>query len=142
MVATYSGDHRAPIHPVHAVLLAGTVPLFLGALLSDLAYRSSFQVQWTNFASWLTAGGLLFGALALLWALVDLFRPSRRGARSLLYFLLLLGTCAIALISSLVHAKDAWGSMPEGLTLSLIVTVLAIAATWLGFSTLRAGTKR
>ena len=26
------------IHPLHAVLLAGTVPLFLGAALSDAAY--------------------------------------------------------------------------------------------------------
>lgn len=125
---------------MHAVLLAGTVPLFLGALLSDLAYWSSYQVQWTNFASWLTAGGLLFGGLALLWAVTDLFRRERTGARSLLYFVLLLATCALALISSLVHAKDAWGSMPEGLILSLIVASLAIVATWLGFSTIRAAT--
>ena len=142
MVTTYSGVDQGPIHPVHAVLLAGTVPLFLGALLSDLAYWSSYQVQWTNFASWLTAGGLVFGGLALLWAVTDLFRANRRGGRSLLYLLLLAGTCALALISALVHAKDAWGSMPEGLILSLIVAGLAVAATWLGFSSLRAATGR
>ena len=141
MAATGREVQRGSIHPVHAVLLAGTVPLFLGALLSDLAYSSSYQVQWTNFASWLTAGGLLFGGLALLWAMIDLFRASRRGARSMLYFVLLLGTWVLALISALVHAKDAWGSMPEGLILSVIVAALAIAATWLGFSTIRTGTK-
>ena len=33
------------LHPLHAILLAFPLPLFLGALLSDLAYWSSFQVQ-------------------------------------------------------------------------------------------------
>ena len=47
-----------PLHPLHAILLAFPLPLFLGALLSDAAYRASFHVQWHNFASWLIAGGL------------------------------------------------------------------------------------
>ena len=45
------------LHPLHALLLAGTVPLFLGVLLSDVAYATSDQMQWKNFASWLNAGG-------------------------------------------------------------------------------------
>ena len=49
------------VHPVHAVLLAGTVPLFLGAMLSDIAYSASYEIQWSNFASWLIVGGLVFG---------------------------------------------------------------------------------
>jgi hypothetical protein len=46
---------------------------------------------------------------------------------------------ALGLINSFVHARDAWGSMPEGLILSLLVTVLAVAATWIGYSSLLAG---
>ena len=65
---------RRVIHPVHAVLLASTLPLFLGALLSDWAYSSTYQIQWTNFASWQVAGGLVFTGLALLWAIIDSFR--------------------------------------------------------------------
>ena len=38
------------------MLLGSTIALFLGALLSDLAYYRSYQVQWINFASWLIAG--------------------------------------------------------------------------------------
>ena len=38
-----------PVHPLHAILLAFPFPLFLGALLSDLAYSFSFHVQWANF---------------------------------------------------------------------------------------------
>jgi len=65
------------IHPVHAFLLAASVPLFLGGLFSDLAYSSSYEIQWTNFASWLIAGALVFAGLALAWAFIDLLRADR-----------------------------------------------------------------
>lgn len=42
---------QRPLHPLHTVLLAGTVPLFLGVLLVDLAYFNTYEVQWKNFAS-------------------------------------------------------------------------------------------
>src|SRR5690606_14347063 len=45
------------IHPIHAVFLAGIIPLFAGALLSDIAYYRTYEIQWQNFASWLIAGG-------------------------------------------------------------------------------------
>ncbi len=127
------------VHPFHAVLLAGTVPLFLGALLSDVAYATTYQIQWNNFASWLIVGGLVFGALAVLCAVVDLFRSERRGGRALVYLFLLLATWGLAFINVLIHAKDAWAAMPAGLVLSFIVVVLACVATWMGFSSLRAG---
>src|SRR4051812_21981676 len=63
------GRRLRSLHPLHAFLLAASVPLFLGALLSDLTYFSSHEVQWKNFASWLIIGGLIFGGFALLWAL-------------------------------------------------------------------------
>lgn len=129
-------SHRWSLHPLHAVLLAGTVPLFLGAMLCDLAYSSSFQIQWTNFASWLIAGGLLLGAVVLVWALVDVARGAR-GGRSLAYFLVLLVTWVLGFVNALVHARDAWATMPSGLVLSIIVVVLAGAATWLGFAGIR-----
>ena len=52
-------DYPRALHPLHAILLAFPLPLFLGALLSDLAYSSTYEVQWTNFASWLIAGAML-----------------------------------------------------------------------------------
>lgn len=120
------------LHPVHAILLAFTFPLFLGALISDIAYWITYQIQWANFASWLLAGALLGGGVALLWALVDLIRF--RTARYLIYFLLLLAMFALGLVNVLVHGKDAWAIMPESLYLSAICTVLALAATWVGYS--------
>ena len=110
--------HHTPVrrlHPIHAVLLAGTVPLFLGAVLSDIAYSVSYEIQWNNFSA------------------------ERRGGRSLLYLLFLLATWILSFINALVHARDAWASMPTGLILSVIVVLLACAATWAGFSSVRAG---
>jgi uncharacterized membrane protein len=130
--------HAGPLNPLHAAVLAGTVPLFLGALLADWAYSASFEIQWKNFASWLLVGGLAFTGLALLAALIGLLR-GRRGRRSIVYVLLLVAAFATGLVDVLVHAKDAWASMPEGLILSAIVTLLVLAATGLGFSTLRSG---
>jgi uncharacterized membrane protein len=128
------------IHPLHAFLLAACVPLFIGGLLSDIAYSRTYEVQWTNFASWLIAGALVFAGFALLWALIELLRGDRswRGA-PLVYFLVLLATFGLGFINALVHAKDVWAKMPAALILSVIVTLLALVATWIGFSTLRSG---
>ena len=130
------------LHPIHGVLLAGTIPLFLGGLLSDLAYANSFQIQWNNFASWLIAGGLVFGGFALLWAIINLIRADRRGRHALPYMLLLLATWVVGFFNALTHARDAWAAMPMGLILSAIVVLLACASTWIGFAKFGVGEKR
>lgn len=137
-VAVERIHHRA-LHPVHAFLLAATATLFLGTLLADTAYWSTYQVQWTNFSSWLNLGGLLFGGLTLLFALFGLRHSSQRRGRYLAYVLLVLAMWVLAFFNALVHVKDAWAAMPEGLVLSVIVALLACAASWLGFSSLHTG---
>ena len=57
------------------------MPLFLGALLGGIAYAQSYEIQWSNFASLLIAGALVFAGFSMLWALVDLFSASRREYR-------------------------------------------------------------
>ena len=139
MTTAIQRSYRTTPTPLHATLLAGTVPLFLGALLSDIAYLRSYQIQWNNFSSWLIVGGLVFCGLALLFALVNLIRADHKTGRPLIYFLLLLGTWVVGFINALEHAKDAWATMPLGLVLSVIATLLACVATWVGLTHLRAG---
>lgn len=128
------GPHR-PLHPLHAILLAFPLPLFLGALLSDFAYRASYHVQWANFSAWLIAGGLFLGAFAVLWSLVNLFRRgSANRGRVMLYCAVLVAMWALGFVNALVHAKDAWAVMPEGLYLSAVVALLALVAAWIGYS--------
>lgn len=138
---TTSSIHLSPPNRLHAILLCGQMPLFLGALFADIAYYRSYHIQWSNFASWLIAGALVFAGLALLFALVGLLRE--RGSRQpITYFLLLLATWVLGLVNALEHAKDAWAVMPWGLLLSIIVTLLACAATWVGLSQARMGDAR
>ncbi|UVW27690.1 DUF2231 domain-containing protein [Massilia sp. H6] len=131
-VTTASPAYRSPPGRLHAILLAGSVPLFLGALLSDIAYYQSYQIQWANFASWLIAGALLFSGLAMVFALVNLLRARHKSGATLVYFLLLLAAWVLGLFNAIQHAKDAWAVMPAGLVLSVIVTVLIVVAAWIG----------
>jgi uncharacterized membrane protein len=135
-VAVAAGSTTA-IHPLHAFLLAGAVPPFLGGLLSDIAYARTYEIQWSNFAAWLIAGAMVFTGFALLWALIALVRERSRWG--LVYAGVLLATFVLGLINNFVHAQDAYAVMPEGLVLSALVALLAAVATWIGFSTLRAG---
>src|SRR3954468_16585587 len=103
---TFGKDHRVavsadarrarPIHPLFAFLLSGAVPLFLGALLSDLGYGATAEPQWANFAAWLLVGAMVLTGFALLWGLILLIVTRRRlWDWPLLVFVLLLATFAL-----------------------------------------------
>lgn len=121
-----------PLHPIHALLLASTFPLFLGVLITDITYFNTYEIQWKNFASWLLVGALVFCGLTLLFAIAGLIRVRFRMQRETVYLLLLLAAWVLGFINALVHAADAWASMPTGLILSVIVMLLVMAALWLG----------
>jgi uncharacterized membrane protein len=57
--------------------------------------------------------------------------------REIAYFVALLATWLIGFANALIHAKDAWATMPEGLFLSVVATLLALIASWIGFSGFR-----
>jgi uncharacterized membrane protein len=142
MVVTAEPRRPSPIHPLFAFLLAAAVPLFLGGLLSDLAYGSTAEIQWSNFAGWLIAGAMVFTGFALLWSAIALLRTRPRRGRPLLVFVLLLAAFILGFINAFVHARDAWAIMPQAPILSAVVTAIVILATWLGFSNLGAGEVR
>jgi uncharacterized membrane protein len=123
--------------PAHALLLAGTLPLFGGTLLADLAYGATYQVQWLNFAAWLVAGGEVFAGFAILFLAIDLLRG--RGARPWLYAGLLVATFVLGFVDALQHAKDGWAAMPGATILSVFVLALALVCIWLAF--FRAGAR-
>jgi uncharacterized membrane protein len=120
---------------MHAFFALSSVPLFLGALLSDWAYFSSQEIQWLNFAAWLNAGALLVAGPVLLWAAVQVLRsPAERHQGGLVYLALLLLTFVVGFVNALIHGKDGWAAMPAGLILSAVVLVLAVAASATGIA--------
>lgn len=137
-------DHVRPaaplLHPLHAILLAFPIALFSGALAADITYLNTAVIQWSNFSAWLIAGALLFGGLALAWAIVLVFTHRTAGLRGrALLFLVLLAVMWIAgLINAFQHSRDAWSSVgTTGLILSIVSTVLALVAGWIGYSAAR-----
>jgi len=139
MAVVIERRYSEAIHPLHAMLLAGSVPLFLGALLSDLAYFRTYEIQWANFASWLLVGALIFSGLALIFAIVDLCQARQRAAGLIPYAVLVLVAWVVGVFNALMHARDAWAVMPGGLIMSVITTSLVLLAAWLGFCTPRMG---
>jgi uncharacterized membrane protein len=117
--------------PGYAILIAAPFPLALGALLADNRYATTFEVQWINFADWLVAGSLVFGGLALAWTLLSFLVHRRWRERT---GLIALGALTLfwvlQFVNALVHAKDAYASMPAGLVLSVITTILSLVAAW------------
>ncbi|WP_262408065.1 DUF2231 domain-containing protein [Sphingopyxis sp. OPL5] len=121
-------------HPLHAILLAFPVALFSSALLSDITYLNSAEMQWSNFSAWLITGGLIFGAPVLLWSAIALVRRRKLPTRTpaLAYFLLILIMWIAGLVNAFKHSQDAWSSVgTTGVTLSALSTLAAIAAAWL-----------
>jgi uncharacterized membrane protein len=121
--------YQPSLHPLRALLLGAANAFLVSGFLSDWAYFSHHQIQWKNFADWLIIGGLIFAGFALLWALIDLFRSPLDRGRRIIAFGLLLAAFILGIVDELVHAKDAWASMPDALIISAVVAVLAVAAT-------------
>ena len=137
MTAAELDSPTRALHPLRALLLVGGLSLFLGVLLSDIAYANSDQVQWKNFASWLNAGALLLSGIALLWAVIALVSADRGRRRWMLSAMLLLAGWLLGFVNSLVHAKDAGATLPEGPVLAVLVFALVASASWLGLDTKR-----
>lgn len=132
--------HRPMIGPFQALLLAFPVALFPAALVTDITYLDTAEIQWTNFSAWLLAAGELFAGLLLIGALVSLVRS--RSGRATLYFLLVLALFVVGLINSFHHSGDGWASVGTfGLILSILGALLALAAGAIGYSSLGAANR-
>ncbi len=125
------------LSPARALLLGFPVILFLGALLSDIAFYRSYETQWSNFAAWLIAGALLCGGIVLLLCFIDVFRRRPGRGRSGIVLLLVAAMWILGFINALIHARDGWAVMPTGLILSLIVVLLAVATAVVGLTETR-----
>lgn len=134
------GIGATPLHPLHAILLAFPLALFASGLASDSAYLSSANIQWSNFSSWLIAGGCLFGGLVLAWAIVAAVFPGRATrARGLAYLAAVAAMWIAGLINAFQHTHDGWSSVGAlGLTLSIVSTLAALVAAALGYSSQQA----
>jgi uncharacterized membrane protein len=118
----------------HPPLIAGGATLLIGALVTDIFYSQTADMQWANFSVWLITAGLILALLAGLALLLDLaFR--RAGSVSWVHLAALAGAALLSLLNVFIHSRDAWTSVvPQGLLLSAVVAVCLAIIGWRGWS--------
>ncbi|HEX8445952.1 MAG TPA: DUF2231 domain-containing protein [Sphingomonas sp.] len=124
-------------HPLHPMLVPFPIVCFIGALLTDLAYYASANIQWSNFSIWLITAGLVMGGLAAVTGIIDYAGDKRvRAARPATpHMIINLSVFVIELFNAFVHSRDGWTSVvPTGMTLSIISVLLLGISAWLGGS--------
>lgn len=133
-----------PIHPPLHVML-GVVPVacFVGALITDLVYWQTANMQWTNFSAWLLTAGLLVAVIVVIAGVVDFFiRPAWRRRETRGAWVHVLGYAVVIVVeifNAFIHSRDAYTSVvPTGLTLSLLTVLLLLATGLYGWSQARA----
>ena len=128
---------RVAAHPLHTILAAFPIAFFTGAVVTDITYANTYEMQWANFSVWMITGGLVMFVLAGLAGIVDaLWNRKRRLPRpGWPHSLGMLIVFVVEVFNALVHSRDAYTSvMPTGLILSVIGAVLVLVVSWIGTS--------
>lgn len=122
--------------PVYATLVQFPAVCFFGTLLTDLAYWKTLNFIWETFSIWLLTAGCIFAGLAGIAAIVTWVshRHVRRVPYAGAYALTCLVAAIVSVINAFIHSRDGYSAVvPTGLSLSAVVVVLMLVATWLGW---------
>jgi uncharacterized membrane protein len=120
------GSEPRPLFPT---LMTFPAACFVGTLLTDLAYIKTAEMPWESFSIWLLTAGLVFAGITVVIGLVQAFGQHRWPTRTQMigYALVLI----LSLFNAFIHSRDGWTSVvPEGVTLSAVVTLLLIVMAW------------
>ena len=112
---------------------------FTGALITDIAYWQTANMQWANFSAWLLAAGLVVALFAGIVGLLDLLLDARVRALGFAHEYAYGNVLAwlIAIVNSFVHSRDAWTSVvPWGLILSALTVLILLITGWMGWGLL------
>jgi uncharacterized membrane protein len=123
-------------HPLHPMLVPFPIACYVGALLCDIAYAGTAEMQWTNFAAWLLAAGVAFTVLAAIAGGIDfLVEPRiRRLGAAWIHVVGNVTVLILAIFNSFVHSHDAWTSVvPTGLVLSIVTVLILVVTGWNGW---------
>ena len=130
-MATFASGGGRLFHPP---LIAAGAALLIGALVTDILYSQTANMQWANFSVWLITAGLILALLAGIALVLDLVL-GRAAAISWIHLVALTGAALLSLLNVFVHSRDAWTSVvPQGLMLSVVVAVCLLLIGWRGWS--------
>lgn len=126
---TTSGPSRVAI-ALYELLNPLPLGFFTAAWIFDILYLKSFQIMWTDAASWLIAIGLVLAIVPRLINLVQVWftqRPLATAAVKIHFWLWLLAI-VLEIFNAFVHSRDAYAVVPLGVILSTAVVALLLIA--------------
>ncbi|WOZ76301.1 DUF2231 domain-containing protein [Kosakonia sacchari] len=126
---TLSGPSRATL-ALYELFNPLPTGFFVAAWIFDILYLKTFQIMWTDAASWLIAIGLLLAILPRLINLVQVWVTQRHSVTNAekIHFWLWLIAIVLAIFNAFVHSRDAYAVVPLGVILSTAVVILLLIA--------------
>jgi uncharacterized membrane protein len=122
-------------HPLHPILVTLPIGLWVGALLTDIAYVWTGWSDFAYFSSWLIGAGIGTAVLAATAGLIDFMGEARiRALRKAWYHMFgNVAALVLAIVNFMFHLRDgAAAVLPEGIVLSAVVVVLLLFNGWMG----------
>lgn len=122
-------------HPIHPMLIPFPIAFLVGTLATDLVFWGSRAPFWASASMWLVGAGLVMGALAAVFGLIDFLtiERARSGSTGWIHFLGNLTAVVLALVSLLLRIGNPAGAvLPGGLVLSFIIVAILLVTGWMG----------
>ena len=127
------GIRSRPRTLLHPGFIGGGATLLIAALVTDFMYWHTSNWQWANSSAWLIVGGLILALIATIVLVID-FLTGRAARINWISFLLVAAAALLSLLNAFIHSRDAWTSVvPQGISISAIVTVLLLMAAFNGW---------
>jgi uncharacterized membrane protein len=122
-------------HPIHPMLIPFPIASLIGALVTDIAFRTTGNTFWAEASFWLLLAGVVTGAVAAIPGMIDFSTMHR--VRSLTSAWLHAGGNVVAMGLAIINLSLRWsdpvaGVQGWGLTLSVLTVALLGVTGWLG----------
>lgn len=136
-------DHDAPRpskaaiagHPIHPMLIPFPVALLFLVAATDVAFAAGAGVFWAQVSYYMLWGGIISGALAAVFGLVDFvsIKRARSHRQGWLHVLAMVSVIALAVVNLLLRLDDvAAAVVPSGLILSVVGAGILVLGAWYG----------
>ena len=122
-------------HPIHPMIIPFPIAFLVGALLTDLTYWIAGDPFWARASLWLVGAGLVGGATAAVFGLIDFLSIGRAREHSAgwIHFIGNSTVLVLSLVSLLLRwAHPAAAVLPWGLTISAVVGAILLITGWFG----------
>ena len=122
-------------HPIHPMIIVFPIASLAGALVTDIVFATSREPFWAQASLWLIAAGVVTGAIAAVFGVIDFLGNSR--IRSLRAAWVHAGGNVIAMVLAIINLlmrlnNPADSIVPLGLLISALIAVLLVVTGWFG----------